>query len=112
MPHVILEHTTDIADAIDSSDLLKTIHMEVVNAGLFSPEAVKSRKQPYDTIVWGAEGMHTSFAHATIKILIGRTIEQRKTLSQSIFAKMREALPDVEKLSVDIHEMEKETYCK
>jgi len=112
MPHVILEHTKDIAADIDRAQLLRTLHLAVIGSGLFSPDAVKSRRVSYDAMLWGEKAEPTPFAHLTVRILAGRTPEQRSALSQSLFDALKAGLPDVSKLSVEIHDMDKESYRK
>ncbi|MCB2082406.1 MAG: 5-carboxymethyl-2-hydroxymuconate Delta-isomerase [Hyphomicrobiales bacterium] len=112
MPHVILEHTDNITAQVKASSVLKRLHSAVVGSGLFSPDAVKTRRVSYDEVCWGEAGMPVEFAHVTVKILAGRTTEQKEALADTVFAVLMAALPDVPKLSVDIHDMVKETYRK
>ncbi len=112
MPHVIIEHTESIAPAVRQSGLLKNVHLVVVNSGLFSADAVKSRAVSYQDVCWGKNAVPAEFAHVTVKILSGRTTEQKQQLSKAVFDALAAALPDVQKLSVDIHDMEKDTYFK
>lgn len=112
MPHVIIEHTESITKIVKKSEVLKKVHLAVVNSGLFNPDAVKSRTISYRETCWNKSAEPVDFAHVTVKILAGRTIEQKQALSQSVFKTLSAALPAVLKLSVDIQDMAKETYCK
>lgn len=112
MPHVIVEHTKALSQPIEDKKLLHSIHQTVIGSELFSADAVKTRQIGYDAICWGEDGISIDFVHVTVKILAGRTEAQRTELADAVFAVLEEALPDVPKLSVDIHEMMKQTYRK
>ena len=110
MPHIVLEYSHNVDAALTSSNVLQKLHKAVIDTGLFSPEAVKARALSYSHIVLtdGAQ----SFAHVTVSILSGRSLEQCKELGQQVFEVLCAALPKEKKKSVNIHEMEKETYYK
>ena len=110
MPHIVMEYSANLSEQVSSTKLLNALHQTVVDSGLFSPEAVKARSVAFSDYVL-PEGADT-FAHVTVAILNGRTIEQRQGLSEAVFARLQAALPKDAKLSVTIHEMEKETYKK
>lgn len=112
MPHIILEYTAAIQSEIESTGVLKDIHQAVIQSGLFSPQAVKTRMVGYPSILWGEEAESIDFVHVTVKILSGRNVEQRRTLSHKVYELLTAALPNVPKRSVDIHEMNADTYVK
>jgi 5-carboxymethyl-2-hydroxymuconate isomerase len=53
-----------------------------------------------------------AFVHVTVKILSGRKLEQKKTLSHLILSKLKAINFPPILLTVDIVEMEKESYGK
>ena len=110
MPHIVFEYSNNLDSDIKSSDALKLAHKTVVDSGLFNPEAVKARAISYNDYVL-PEGA-SNFLHITISILTGRDMSERKSLSNTIFETIKTAIPAVEKLSVNIHEMEADSYSK
>lgn len=112
MPHCIIELPQLLTQKIEVQTLCHEIHQLVVDTGLFSPESIKSRVIPYEVYCSGADKKAEDFIHVTVSILEGRTSEQRQSLSDSIFAYLKEYHADISNLSVNIHEMCKETYRK
>lgn len=110
MPHIIVEYSQNLQQEVSASGVLAQLHRTVVDSGLFSPDAVKARAAGFDAYVL-PEGA-SSFMHITVSILAGRTLPQRAELAQSVFDTARGAIPAVDKLSVDIHEMDAQSYRK
>lgn len=110
MPHIVIEYSDNLSKQIKSSKATALAHKAVVDSGLFSPEAVKARSLAYDDYVLHNEAK--SFLHVTISILTGRNEEERKALSGVVFKTISNAIPDADKVSVNIHEMDKASYTK
>ena len=110
MPHIVIEYSDNLNKDIKESGITKKLHKTVVDSELFSPEAVKARSVGYSDYVL-PEGSK-SFIHVTVSILDGRTTGQKASLSNSVFDTAKKSIPSCDKLSVDIHEMETESYRK
>ncbi len=110
MPHIIVEYSSNLHAEVQETKLLQHLHQVVVASDLFSPEAVKARGISVDDYVL-PESAH-SFMHITIAILTGRTVQERQRLGQSSFETAKKTMSPIDKLSVDIREMTKETYSK
>lgn len=110
MPHIVVEYSENLNTPMRESEVLKALFHTVVDSGLFAPEAVKARAMPYAQYQLPDGG--DRFAHITVSILAGRTEQQRAGLSQAVFEAAMAKLPSDVKLSVNIHEMCKETYKK
>jgi 5-carboxymethyl-2-hydroxymuconate isomerase len=110
MPHIVFEYSNDLDSKVKESGSIKIAHETVTASGLFNPEAVKARSVSYADYVLppGAK----NFLHITVSILTGRDEQERKSLSQSVFDAVKNAIPDVDKLSVNIHEMDADSYTK
>ncbi len=120
MPHIIVEHSSDISEK-NIADFLPKIQqeMEKIQGGNFSVEACNSRTLSFKNYFIGAKNQEKSaFLHITIKILAGRSLEIKQELAQKIakitgdFLKLQNITKDRTNLSVDIVDMEKETYQK
>lgn len=112
MPHIIVEHTKGVSKLVSEQEIARHVHMAVVESGIFDPSAIKTRTHACDRIWWGEEAAEMDFIHVTVKILSGRDIAKRAGLSAAVFKVLQERAAPVPKLSVDIHEMDKETYSK
>ncbi len=110
MPHIVAEYSNNIENDITNCGVLGLIHKAIADIGLFSPEAVKSRSIAYDSYIL-PEG-DISFLHITISILSGRSVEQRDEISKSIFFIANDSAISIDKISVDINEMDAATYSK
>ncbi len=108
MPHIIIEHSKLLNEIAPLA--MYDVHQHVTHCGLFSPQAVKARTHSYERELL-PDGA-ANFMHITISILSGRTEEERSELSKAIFEKIRENYTDIDRLSVDIAEMNKATYSK
>jgi 5-carboxymethyl-2-hydroxymuconate isomerase len=120
MPHIIIEHSKDILSD-NLSDFLPKIpqEMEKIEGGNFSLEACKLRSFSFENYFVGSKNQqNSSFFHATIKILEGRNAQVKKNLAQNIsricqeFLKLQNISKERVDLSVDIVDMDKETYQK
>ncbi len=94
MPHVIIEYSDILEAQVTRKNLVNTIHQTVEDTGLFSPEDIRSRTQSFDKFRLGVT--QHSFLHITIKLLAGRTDEQKLKLTQSVLQAMQSlSLTDV-----------------
>lgn len=110
MPHIVVEHSETLSAYMRENDVLRALHTVVTDSGLFDPQAVKARALPYADAVL-PEGADR-FVHVTVSILDGRTQEQRAALSQAVFEAAQRKLSTDIRLSVNIHEMNAQTYKK
>lgn len=105
MPHCIAEHSSDI----DAAALLPALYHAVRDSGLFASDGsdIKVRSLVYDSYTTG--GLRASFIHIAIKVLSGRTAEQKNELSHLVLQKI-ETL-GLKKLSVTVEVIEMDRLC-
>lgn len=111
MPHVIIEYSDQLAPQIKNKAILKTVHETMIKSGLFNPGDIKSRIYEVKDFLVGEKAKELSFIHTRVYLLEGRTLEQRKTLGESIYNELIKNL-DSNHISVDVREMDKEIYKK
>ena len=119
MPHLIIEHSADIKKT-SVTNLEKEIQAIMqAREGNFSADQCKCRSFSFDEYLVGYPDQTTaSFIHITLKALSGRSIEVRKSLSEKIASFTDQFIKDLNlsskrcDVSVDLVEMEKETYGK
>lgn len=112
MPHLVIECSENVLRLQPPEKIIKEVYETALASGLFAESGVggiKVRINPYK--YYTTVGTNDDFVHVFANIMEGRTIEQRKALSDSIVRKLKELLPDVPILSMNIREIEKATYC-
>jgi 5-carboxymethyl-2-hydroxymuconate isomerase len=112
MPHVIIEYSSNVCPSEQFSAITKSAHDVMVKSGLFSAADIKTRSYVTDDFLVGEKGQQGSFVHVTIYLLEGRTMLQKQTLSEALHNALRMRLLGVDQISVDIRELEKDTYRK
>lgn len=111
MPHCIVEYSAHLAQQISISALVKTVHQGAIDSGLFEPTAIKTRAYGAEHSCVGAtEG--ASFIHITLKIMPGRTDEQKQLLLQAIDKRIANMCSQVSSVTIEVLDLAKEHYFK
>jgi 5-carboxymethyl-2-hydroxymuconate isomerase len=108
MPHFIVECSHDILLQKTPDEILDSIYETADATGLFAPNDIKVRLQPYQYFRLG--NGKKNFLHVFGYIMEGRTTVQKADLSKQISIKLTELLPKISFLSVNISEFEMATY--
>lgn len=108
MPHCVIECSASIAELVSLDQLVQDLHDTTEASGLFSKGDVKARLVLSDNYLVGGTKGH--YVHIVTHILSGRTLSQRKALSDALVLTLCELLPSVEMLSVEVREIDKNTY--
>ncbi len=116
MPHLILETTADLPENANIPDILLALGVELATFESVSSASIKA----YHTLrsVWCmGDGAPPGFAHLTVAVLSGRTLEWRQDVGQRLHqvlsSHMTESLAaDEVSVTVELREMVKETYFK
>lgn len=112
MPHLVLEHSRELSERYDlaafADDLFETASAHPVFAS--HPQAVKVRTLACDNVRSGVSPQ--TFAHLTVRMLSGRTIEAKSALAADLLQVLVRHLPDVGSLSVEPVDMDTNTYTK
>ncbi|MGB0580875.1 MAG: 5-carboxymethyl-2-hydroxymuconate Delta-isomerase [Limisphaerales bacterium] len=108
MPHCILDCSQTIETHAPLDDIIKTVHDAAVDSGLFGQGDVKVRARLFEHYTIGGE--KKDFLHIIAYILSGRSEEQREDLSRRIIVALKELLPNVPVLSIDVREINRATY--
>ena len=98
MPTVTLWYQT-VFDAATGTDLFATSGVG----------GIKVRLNPYRHFL-NVDG-HQHFVHVFASIMEGRTIEQKRELSERIVRTLKTLLPTVEIIAMNVRDFEKVTYC-
>ncbi len=114
MPHCILECSPEILAGCDQNTLMQSCFDAAFASELFEADDIKVRLLPLQNQLVGETGL--SQLHIDIKILDGRTPEQRKQLADGVLIAVQQYLLSCAvrhaSLSVEISEIERASYAK
>ena len=108
MPHCIIEHSIEI----DGDVLVSLVHQGALQSELFQPQGsdIKVRAIPYSHYQTGS--VDIEFVHVTLKILSGRSTEQKSRLSALVLARLQTRLKKNCSLSVEVVDIDRDSYTK
>ena len=109
MPHCIIETSDSVA--VHQTDLLTALQSELCETQLFNSQDIKLRAITYTQFI---EPQATSFVHVTVKILAGRTVEQKKTVGLRLYERIETLLSATDSVSISVNtvDVSKEVYVK
>lgn len=108
MPHFIIDCSQDILQLRTPEELMDAVYETADATGLFAPNDIKVRLQPYQYYRLGTG--KKNFLHVFGYIMEGRTTEQKTHLSRQISTRLSELLTDISFLSVNMNDFEAATY--
>jgi len=117
MPHFVLEYSDNILEEVDFKSFFKRLHAVLVENGPFNMSDIKSRAIRHEQFCVANGKGSNAFVHLTLFIFKGRDLGIRKSVGDKILSFLKaEFNRSFEKLhcslTVDIREMEKDTYFK
>ncbi len=116
MPHILLETTANLQENASIPDILEALVAELSRHDTMASASIKAYHSL--RVMWAmGEGAPAGFVHCTVAILSGRPLELRQAVAHGIATVLRthfaEALDAREAgLTVEIREMDRETYLK
>ena len=108
MPHCIIEHSV----SLDSNILMPLVFSAALSSGLFDADGrdIKVRALPYHSYLTGP--IKSDFVHIILKILSGRSEEQKQMLSQIVLAKINTLMLKNCSLTIEVVDMDRTSYAK
>lgn len=110
MPHFIIEHGNAFATAADRQAAMQIAADCGAASGFIRPEDIKVRLRAYDDFL--AVDGRRGFAHITVRMLEGRSVNQKTSLSVALRKAFAQRFPTLESLSIEICDMHAESYKK
>lgn len=110
MPHIILSYAAPLSAKTDIQKLVEDAFDGAEQSGLFTPAAIKARAISIEHYWTG--GTKQLFIHAEIKLLPGRTAEQKKDLAERVFTKLTANVTEDVSISVEINDLDADSYTK
>ncbi|WP_299875956.1 5-carboxymethyl-2-hydroxymuconate Delta-isomerase [uncultured Cocleimonas sp.] len=111
MPHCIIEHSEDVLSSVNQQQLIDTVLTGAKKSALFELDHIKLRTQSYEYYQKG-DVKQAGFIHVTLRILEGRTEEQRQELSEKVLSEFDGLSLKRVTITVEIVEMETASYSK
>jgi len=110
MPHVIIEHSEDVAGQIAIDELMAAVHDAALASGLFPEYDIKTRAIAYQNHRTGQT--RDAFVHVALHLLDGRSDAQKSDLADAILGKIEPMLPSVASVGVEIIDIHRDSYRK
>jgi len=110
MPHCIIEYANDLNDLIAPEEMMDVALKAMQASELFETDDIKIRTKDYAYFQRGEN--RVNFIHVTIKILTGRTSQQKQNLSTLVLKAMNELPAFGIEITVDVQEMDSDSYLK
>ena len=115
MPHIIVEHSTNISEDLNPKDLMRTLHDEVA-AHDIEAHKIKSRLRPLQDYIIGEDHAQDSMVHVTLLVLEGRGKDFAQTLGKDVYDALERHISDLNITScfpsLELREMDPRTYYK
>ena len=117
MPHIILEYSENVPEIAFGEGFFNDMHELLISTGPFNLADIKSRAYCSDRYCIGDGSVQNAFIHLTIRILEGRDVSVRSSLSKVvhtfILERVGESLEDLAcSVTVEILELNGATYTK
>ena len=112
MPHFVIDCSESVLELADPQELMQAVFDAAESTQLFADSGVggiKVRLNPYRHFLNVDGRQH--FVHVFSSIMEGRTIEQKRDLSERIVRTLKTLLPTVEIIAMNVRDFEKATYC-
>ncbi|WP_133407942.1 5-carboxymethyl-2-hydroxymuconate Delta-isomerase [Parashewanella tropica] len=104
MPHCIIEHSNEF----NADVLMEAVFKGALSSRLFESKAIKVRALPYQFYQVGFK--RSAFIHVTLKILSGRTQEQKLDLSEKVLNQLSALSYDDVSITVEVVDIDRESY--
>lgn len=107
MPHIILEHNIDDEELVKYA--CKKLHGSLAKQESVKLESIKTRSVLVSSLILGDGVEKSLFAHVNLKLLPGRSLELKETMSKALLESLKMSIK-TGSFSVELNELE--AYCK
>ncbi len=109
MPHFVIDCSESIIKIASPKEIIQKVYDTAESTGLFDKGDIKVRINPFE--YYNIGNTKDDFIHIFANIMEGRTVAQKKNLSEKIITELKLMFPDVPIISINIRDFEKATYC-
>ena len=111
MPHLIIDHSANVARSVDMVELVDALHDAALGTGLAAVDALRTRAVAHDVYAIADRHPDNAFVAVTIRLGAGRTLEDRRSLVAALMEALDDALGESRRttmLSVECQEIDPE----
>lgn len=109
MPHFVIDCSENIIKIKSAKEIIQKVYDTAESTGLFDKGDIKVRINPFK--YYNIGNTQDDFIHIFANIMEGRTVHQKKNLSERIIINLKSMFPNVPIISINIRDFEKATYC-
>lgn len=109
MPHFVIDCSENIIKLRTPKEIIQNVYDTAESTELFDKGDIKVRINPF--IHYNVGNTNDDFIHVFANIMEGRTVTQKKDLSNRIITELKSMFPEVPIISINIRDFEKATYC-
>ncbi|MDB5931894.1 MAG: 5-carboxymethyl-2-hydroxymuconate delta isomerase [Polaromonas sp.] len=88
MPHIQIDYTANLANAVIEGRLVDRVHQAAVDSGIFPVWGIRTFAQAMGHHCVGNGQAGNGFVHITVRIAPGRSLELRQCVKQELFGAM------------------------
>ncbi len=114
MPHIVLEHSKHLSDNIEITELLNDLHKDLAGRETVDIRYIKTYSTSVEYCQVGADDMQDNMIHIILKLLPNRPPQLKKEMASGLHAivlSYTDKFFEPWAVSVEIQEIEAETYC-
>jgi len=108
MPNFIIDCSENVTRLKTTAEIMQEVFDAALSTNLFTPPEIKVRIHAFSDYNNG--NTQDDFIHVFGYIMEGRNAEQKGNLSKVIVTKLKDLLPQVPSISMNIQDFEKESY--
>jgi 5-carboxymethyl-2-hydroxymuconate isomerase len=110
MPHLNIEYSGNLDDALDIQTLVERIHETALETGIFPLGGVRTRADPRHHYRIANGDPRAGYIHLTVRIGSGRDVETRRAAGERIFGALCDFTDELYRsrplaLSFELHEI-------
>lgn len=109
MPHFVIDCSENIIQLKSPKEIMQKVYDTAEATGLFAKGDIKVRIHPF--VDYNTGNSEADFMHIFANIMEGRTVAQKKNLSERVIAELKVMFPEVPIISMNIRDFEEATYC-
>ncbi len=109
MPHFVIDCSKNVIEMTSPDEIIQDVFDAAKSTTLFKEKNIKVRINTYE--YYNNGNTKDDFIHVFANIMEGRSTSQKKHLSEKITAKLKEKLPSIPIISINVRDFEKATYC-
>lgn len=112
MPHIIIEYSKALGEAIEVTRLVRKMHNTLAAQGI-DRERIKTWAHACDCCIVGNPNTPGHMVHATLLLLEGRDVATKQQYGEALFSELKSIVDGAVgkcAVSLEIRDMSKDTY--